>query len=776
MLQIECAQSEASVPAESEAITKQNNEIKNDAVVKSTVMEGFKQLDVAGFEGSKVSQNAMCQSVAMTAGTTAMFFNAFQDFARSAIKMPSEAKQEKMDAIQQQAMEAYRETFSFCKDYAGALIAVGSLPQNFEFMEVLVEANFVECESCKGNGCDFKWCKRIGKTPRLKVCDECDGTGMKDADADDGDVSGKAPRQVPCFVCGATGKVPDTMSCRRCEGKGNLGPLIIKCKKCHGVGQVKGDTCDDCNGTGEQEETKSCNKCKGRGKVQDTKGAVDECDECGGTGKDENQKKCVWCSGKGKCKPWDECPKCDEGRVPVLKPCFDCKATGQVPKMPSKDRFKQAGGVENVQDALVRLKKGADVALVKSFEIIERGMALQAEASTWESHLKDEKAKKETKERLLLEVQRAAQDPELLEAKAEEARCREDIKHYEEKVKELEKKSAQTKEKMEKDFEAFNSAFLNDQTKAKEQMRALHDQWNRQNNERLTKQLALISSLNHAVQNPRKRRVDHTVTTQGWWWFASPRTYTETSHVTDTADLEKTKQALSEAQNQYSRMAKEVCPYNLDSEMKTMSRKDFGLDAPLYEDTKADTFRQVLSDLTKTQSKNKQVVVAKEKVLATKHQEYKEAETAWAESNKKLLAELELDGGCDAEAKAMINAFKAGQKFSQANAAMTFMKETSSFGIASICNGLKHVLDALSDATDLIEQYQMLATVKRKLCDNEGEVGLAVQWLKCAGPRYNPLPPPDQVNSLGSDPPAGVEGHPPVTALAQSTVVIEEVS
>lgn len=770
MLQIECAQSEAIVPAESEAITKQNDEIKNDAVVKNTVMEGFKQLDVAGFEGSKVSQNAMCQSVAMTAGTTAMFFNAFQDFARSAIKMPSDEKQKKMDDIQQQAMEAYKETFTFCKDYAGALIAVGSLPQNFEFMEVLVDANFVECESCKGNGCDFKWCKRIGKTPRLKVCEECDGKGKKDADVDGGDVSGEPPRQVPCFVCGATGKVPDTMSCSRCEGKGNLGPLIIKCKKCHGVGQVKGDLCDDCNGTGEQEETKSCTKCKGRGKVQDTKGVVDECDECGGTGKDENQKKCVWCNGKGKCKPWDECPKCDEGKVPVLKSCFDCKGTGQVPKMPSKDRFKQAGGVEKVKEALVRLQEGADAALVKSFEIIQRGMALQAEASTWESHLKDEKARKETKEALLLEVQKAAKDPELIEAKAEEARCREDIKHYGKQVEKLEENAAKIKKKMEEDFVKLNTAFQNDQTKAKDQMQALHNEWNTKHIERLNKQRTLIDSLEHAVKNPRQKRVDNAVVrTSGWWVFSSTHTYTETSYVTDTADLETTKQALSEAHAQYCVMNAQVCPYKLDANaMKTMSREEFGLNAPLFEAERADKLRKVVSDAEKTRLEKEQVVKAKENELTTKQKEYKAAETAWAEANKKLLEELEVDGGSVAEAKAMINAFKAGQKFSQANAAMTFMKETSSFGITSICNGLSVVLDALSDATDLIEQYQMLTTVKGKLCDKDGEVGLAVQWLKCAGPRYNPLPAPDQVESL--------EDHPPAKALAESTVVIEEVS
>jgi len=81
--------------------------------------------------------------------------------------------------------------------------------------------------------------------------------------------------ELPCKVCGCTGKIPcancsGTGKCPLCEGSGI-------CDLCHGTGRFVGDKCFSCKGTGK------CSRCSGTGK----------CKECGGSGK----KVCPLCEG-----------------------------------------------------------------------------------------------------------------------------------------------------------------------------------------------------------------------------------------------------------------------------------------------------------------------------------------------------------------------------------------------------------------------------------------------------------------------------------------------
>lgn len=120
---------------------------------------------------------------------------------------------------------------------------------------------------------------------RWKICPDCNGTGKCL------NCSGKG--ELLCKVCGGNGRYRATTNCSRCGGiQFRSGP---KCHWCNSTGRINGARCghcgglghcSKCGGSGVQYQTITCKKCGGKGEVV--------CNKCNGAGK------CKTCGGKGK--------------------------------------------------------------------------------------------------------------------------------------------------------------------------------------------------------------------------------------------------------------------------------------------------------------------------------------------------------------------------------------------------------------------------------------------------------------------------------------------
>lgn len=739
--------SKAEFRTDVESAVMQEADAEAQMVVQNVVNEGFEKMPIENLPVSRLSQNPVCTSVAMNTGAMAGFFLAFQNFARAGCKMPDDAiqKQQEMDAIQQKAIDAYKGVFQFAVDYGNAITAVGSLPQSLEFMEAIVKQNFLKCEFCEGHGCDWKFCKQTGQTPRLKVCDACDGNGEISEDEDE---NGGGAKRKKCIPCGGKGKVPDTKNCAQCKGKGTIGVLKVECKKCKGVGKIDENTCNSCNGTGKEDSMTNCKKCKSKGKIQARTGPEETCDECyEGNVEDDNGKmsRCQWCRGKGRCKPWYDCEKCDgEGKKPELEKCDTCKGSGQTQIMADPKALIAAGNVDNVKKGLAMVQNGAQECLKKAFAIVKDALALQTEATAM-------KAAFDSQNQALKDLDQLNKELEDFLKKNQKAHA-ENISHLvqNEKIKDYKSKEETKLERLIEDenkkqhdrFDTLEKAFLENQQTGKERMQTLRDEWQSEQLKRIQKQDELIEKLTTIVKQGgygvkkvgEKTKVE---TKHGWLWGQWEEERTVIGEVTVYEKLSEASDALSKAQHERDSLLKQKNPYDMASEVEPTVLDPARFIKKLPEEEQLEKVQAKICECEGLIAQYKKLINDYDVELAKKLENVATKRSEHKQKKDDMLKQLETN---DAFAgQAIIKAFEAGLKFSDAASHMAYAQQTSPIGIQNFCNGVSGLFDTLAQAEDPVDQLRLLRNVMIILLDADKQAGLAVMFLQRVGPRYNPL-------------------------------------
>lgn len=103
--------------AEEQSIETHKELDKNDAV-----RAGWKMFGTA--EEDAVRQNVLCQSIALSAGSTSIFFAAFIEFASQLIEMKGE-QAKAMEDLKEKAIDAYKNAYVFSIEYGKVLVTLG---------------------------------------------------------------------------------------------------------------------------------------------------------------------------------------------------------------------------------------------------------------------------------------------------------------------------------------------------------------------------------------------------------------------------------------------------------------------------------------------------------------------------------------------------------------------------------------------------------------------------------------------------------------------------